>query len=132
MRMILVGLTAALLTACNGMTAGNNASAGNAAAPANTATSAPPLSPGNLVMPGGEEDAGSGAAPGGGEGNDREAMLASCTQEAGAALPPGTDVARLCGCAVDRALAGAQRPAAMRQCATEQNVQLPGSPSREQ
>lgn len=127
MRMILIGLTAALLTACNGMTAGNNTTGGNAAVANNSTAAAPPLSPGNMAMPGGEEDAGGNASAGASQDDvsDREGMLASCTREAGGALPPGTDVARLCGCAVDRAIAGARRPDAMRQCATEQNVRLP-------
>lgn len=128
MRMILIGLTAALLSACN-VPLGNNASTTNAAAPVNNSTAAPPLNQTNMVMPGGEDDAGGGNASAGASEDDvgggREAMLASCTREAGGALPQGTDVARLCGCAVDRALAGARRPDAMRQCATEQNVQLP-------
>jgi hypothetical protein len=125
----MIGLTAALLSACN-VPLGNNASTGNAGAAANNITNAvPPLNQTNMVMPGGEEDAGGGNASAGASEDDvgggREAMLASCTREAGAALPQGTDVARLCGCAVDRALAGARRSDAMRQCATEQNVQLP-------
>ena len=129
MRMILVGLSAALLVGCGGVSVSNNNSGNAAAAPANTTATAPPLNPANMVMPGGEEDAGGGnVSAGGGGGGDRASLLASCTQEAGAALPAGTDVAALCGCAVDRALAGARRADAMRQCATAQNVRLPTGP----
>ena len=53
MRMILVGLSAALLAGCGGVTVTNNAS-GNAAAPANTAAPALPINPENMVLPGGE------------------------------------------------------------------------------
>jgi hypothetical protein len=127
MRMILVGLSAALLASCGGVSVSNNAS-GNAAAPVNSAAPATPTMPGNLVMPGGEDDAGGGNASAGAGGN-RDALLASCTAEARGALPQSVDVARLCGCAVDRHLGGATQSEAMRQCATEQNVALPGGPS---
>lgn len=126
MRKILVGLAAASLAAC-GSPSLNNVSA-NATAPTNSAAPTPaPIAPENIVLPADEGDAaGSGNSSAGRDvGGDRAALLASCTQEAGAALPQGTDVARLCGCAVDRALAGANRGDAMRQCAADQNVQLP-------
>ena len=107
MRLILVSLTAALLASCNGMAVTNNgsgnAAATNAAAPANSSA---PATPGNMVLPGDEGDAGGNSAAAG-DRNSREALLADCTQEAGGALPPGTDAAALCSCAVDRHLAGA-------------------------
>jgi hypothetical protein len=118
-----------LLAGC-GSAATNNAS-GNAAAPSNAITPGAPAMPANLVLPGGEGDAagpGAGGPPGnalGDRGGNREELLASCTAEATAALPAGTDAAGLCGCAVDRALAGVSRGDAMRQCAAERNVQLP-------
>lgn len=127
MRMILLGLSAALLAGCSGAAVTNNSS-GNAAAPANNAAPASPINPANMVLPGGEDDAGgpaNSAAAGGAPSRNREELLAECTDQGSAMLPPGTDVAALCGCAVDRHLAGARRNEAMRQCATEQNVRLP-------
>lgn len=125
MRLILVSLTTALLASCNGMAVTNNgsgnAAATNAAAPANTSG---PATPGNMVLPGGEGDAGGNSAAAG-DRNSRESLLADCTQEAAGALPPGTDAAALCSCAVDRHLAGATQRDSMRQCAAAQNVQLP-------
>lgn len=125
MRMILIGLSAALLAGC-GVAMTNNSS-GNAAAPANTAApanSSAPASPGNMMLPGGEGDAGGNSTAAGGR-NSREALLVDCAQEATGNLPQGTDVARLCGCAVDRHLGGATQSDSMRQCAAEQNVDLP-------
>jgi hypothetical protein len=131
MRMILAGLSAALLAGCGGATIANNSGSGNAAAPVNTAVPSAPINPANMVLPGGEEDAGGPAnrtanstAAGGATGRNREALLAECTDQGRAMLPAGTDVAALCGCAVDRHLAGARRNAAMRQCAAERNVRL--------
>lgn len=125
MRMFLAGLSAVLLAACSGNVTLNNTS-GNAAAPSNAAAPAAPAMPGNMVMPGGEDDAGgNSAAAGGARSGNREDMLAECTQEATGALPAGTDVPGLCGCAVDRVIAGASRADAMRQCAADRNVQLP-------
>lgn len=125
MRMFLVGLAAALLAGCGAVTATN--SSGNATAPGNAAAPATPAMPANMMLPGGESDA---AGPGNGmaTGGDRAQMLAECTQEATAELPAGTDAAGLCGCAVDRVVAGAGRGEAMRLCAAERNVQLPGGP----
>ena len=126
MRMILVGLSAALLAGCGGATIANNSS-GNAAAPANTAAPSAPINPANMVLPGGEEDASGPAnstAADGAPSRNREQLLAECTDQGRAMLPAGTDVAALCGCAVDRHLAGARRNEAMRQCAAEQNVRL--------
>jgi len=129
MRMFLVGLSAALLAGCGSVPANN--SSGNAVAPGNAAAPATPAMPTNMVLPGGEGDAaetGNGMAAGGSGGGNRAQMLAECTQEATSELPAGTDAAGLCGCAVDRVMAGAGRGDAMRLCATERNVRLPGGP----
>ncbi len=125
MRMFLVGLTATLLAGCGAPNAGNGS--GNAAAAGNAAASSGQSMPANMILPGGESDAagpGNGMAAGGG---DRTQMLAECTQEVTSELP-GADAPGLCGCAVDRVMAGAGRGEAMRQCATERNVRLPGAP----
>lgn len=86
MRMILATASLALLAACGGG-ASNNGSA-NGSAPANVA----------------------GAAPGGAADPElvrlRTRLVAGCSGEEGRRAPPGADVARLCGCAVDRLLAG--------------------------
>lgn len=130
MRMILVGLSAALLAGCNTAAVTNNGSSNATAAPANGAAPAqPPINPENMVLPGGEEDAGGPAnssAPAGSANGNRAELLEECTSQGRAMLPQGTDVAALCGCAVDRHLAGTRRNEAMRQCATEQDVRLPG------
>lgn len=129
MRMILVGLSAALLAGCNMAAVTNNGSGNAAAPPANTAAPAQPINPENMVLPGSEEDAGgaaNGSAPAGPANGNRAELLEECTSQGRAMLPQGTDVAALCGCAVDRHLAGTRRNEAMRQCATEQDVRLPG------
>lgn len=114
MRMILATASFALLAACGGG-ASNNGSA-NGAAPANAA----------------------GAAPAGAEAELaalRVRLVAGCSAAEGRRAPAGADMARLCGCAVDRLLAGktaAQLRAtglgdeqqALNACAAEQGVTL--------
>jgi hypothetical protein len=125
MRLILTGLCALALAACNnvGSTA-NTGSEGNDSI-ANAAVSAEPA---NLtVPPTGPVPDGNAVAPGNGSadaGQSREALLADCTSGAPGNVPDGTDVAALCGCAVDKVLAGAGQNESIRQCATEQNVRL--------
>jgi hypothetical protein len=115
MRMILATASFALLAACGGG-ASNNGSA-NGAAPANVAGAAPAAS----------ADAELAAL--------RVRLVAGCGAEEGRRAPPGTDMARICGCAVDRLLAGktaAQLRAtglgneqeALNACAAEQGVTL--------
>jgi hypothetical protein len=115
MRMILATVSLALLAACGGG-ASNNSSA-NGAAPANGAASADP----ELA-------------------SMRTQGIAGCSAEVSHRSPPGTDVARLCGCAVDRLMAGktvAQLHAlrdgseqeALNACAGEQGVTLTARPS---
>lgn len=114
MRMIFVGLAAALLAGCGSglvqIDEGNNTgpAAGNPAAPG--APSAPgtptPIRPGR---------------------NTREATVAACVADLSRSLPPGTNVQALCGCSVDRMIAGTPQMEAVRQCAAEQRVTLPGA-----
>lgn len=124
MRLILTGLAVITLAACNNAgstanTSDSNDSAANAAAgaePANLTMPPAELAPdGNVVAPGNSSAAG---------GQSREALLADCTSGAPGNVPDGTDVAALCGCAVDKVLAGAGQNESIRQCATEQNVRL--------
>lgn len=115
MRMVLAGLMIALFL-------GGGAVADNTTAPApetNAENIMPPDAEGNVTTTVTNSVA-SGAEP------DREALLAECTDQGRAILPAGTNVAALCSCAVDRHLAGAAQFEATRQCATEQNIQLPG------
>ena len=110
MRMILAGLAAALLAGCGGADVANNAAADNAAAPANTAAplDPAPAAPGNAAGP----------------GESREEMIAECSAGAPGNVAEGTDVAALCGCAVDRVIAGSGQREAIRQCAEQQGVRL--------
>ena len=111
MRMIATGLAAVLLAGCGGAEVANNA-AGNAAAPANVAAPVDPAAaaPGNAAA----------ARP----GESREQMIAECSEGAPGNVAEGTDIAALCGCAVDRVIAGSGQNAAVRQCADEQGVRL--------
>lgn len=127
MRIFLVAATAALLAGCGAASTANNSSDNaatvNETLPAEAPVDAVPGSLNNVTEPTGNES----AAAGGGANGSRQEMWLECTVEAGARLPAGTDVAALCNCAVDRVIAGGQRNAAIRQCAAEQNVQLPGN-----
>jgi len=111
MRMILAGLAAALLAGCGGADVANRAAADNAAAPANTAAPVDPApaAPGNAAA---------------GPGESREEMIAECSAGAPGNVAEGTDVAALCGCAVDRVIAGSGQREAIRQCAEQQGVRL--------
>jgi hypothetical protein len=83
MRMILATASLALLAACGGG-ASNNSSA-NGAAPVNAASAAP-TDPELATI--------------------RAQGIAGCSAEVARRSAPGTDAARLCGCAVDRLMAG--------------------------
>lgn len=124
MRLILTGLAAISLAACDNAGSTTNSGDGSGSA-ANAAASAEPA---NLtVPPTGPVPDGNATAPGNSSaagGQSREALLADCTSGAPGNVPDGTDVAALCGCAVDKVLAGAGQNESIRQCATEQNVRL--------
>lgn len=114
MRMILAGVMAALFLGSGGVAD-------------NTVAHAPEADAENMMPTDGEgnvtttvTNTSASAA-----GSDREALLAECTDQGRAILPAGTDVAALCGCAVDRHLAGTAQFEATRQCAAAQNVRLP-------
>lgn len=123
MRLFLTGLAALSLAACGAAdSATNTSSAGNAAdsvlnsaGPAVPATG--PVPDGNEIAPGNS----TGTAAG---GQSRESLLADCTSGAPGNVPEGTNVAALCGCAVDKVLAGSGQNESIRQCAAEQNVRL--------
>ena len=110
MRMIVTGLAAALLAGCGSglvqLDEGNHSgpAAGGTGAP-NTPNNPGPIRPGR---------------------NTREATVAACVEDLGRNLPRGTDLQALCGCAVDRMIAGTPQMEAVRQCAAEQRVTLPG------
>ncbi|MDQ8758118.1 hypothetical protein RCO27_17975 [Sphingosinicella sp. LHD-64] len=127
MRLILTGLALALAACNNAGSAANDSSAdaGNTAPVSATDGAAPA----NLsVPPTGPVPEGNAAAPDNGSatagGQSRAALLADCTSGAPGNVPEGTDVAALCGCAVDKVLAGAGQNESIRQCAAEQNVRL--------
>ncbi|HVQ06969.1 MAG TPA: hypothetical protein VMS43_00895 [Allosphingosinicella sp.] len=110
MRTILATASLALLAACGGGASNNNNNNNSAAA-----------------APAGAEDAEIAAMRGRG--------IAGCSAEVSRRTPPGTDVARLCGCAVDRLMAGktlaqlrqirgGSEQEALNACAGEQGVTL--------
>jgi hypothetical protein len=113
--MMLTTASLALLAACGGGPSDN--SSANGAAPANGATAAPaaPTDPELASM--------------------RAGGVAVCSDETARRSPPGTDVARLCGCAIDRVMAGKtlaqareirgdSEQVALNACAREQAVTL--------
>ena len=122
MRMIVTGLAAALLAGCGsgmvdldniaGPQAGPGAGAGNVAAPAAPGPQSGPQ--GNPMAP----------RPGG--RNTREGTIAACVADLSRSLPQGTNVPALCECSVDRMIGGTPQMDAVRQCAREQSVRLPG------
>lgn len=121
MRMIiLAGLSALLLAGC-----GPTVDIGNLGGPA----AEPGGEQGNAAAPG--PGGGSQSGPLGGQPprpgrNTREGTIAACVADLTRNLPPGTNVPPLCECAVDRMIAGTPQMDAVRQCAREQNVTLPG------
>jgi hypothetical protein len=121
MRIVLAGaltVSLALLAACGG--AASNNSAGNAAA-GNGASAAPaaPTDPQLVAM--------------------RASALQTCGSQLGRMAPPGSDIPRLCGCAVDRLMAGktaeqlrrgnpGDEERVIRACAGELGIALPSQP----
>lgn len=93
MRMIAVGLAAALLAACTASGGGNNQAAVAPGPALNVATGDPA---GNATA--GDEAAGLAAY--------RAEWLEACVGGARDAAPPGTPVERHCGCAIERMMAG--------------------------
>ena len=118
MRIVLVIASLSLLAACGGG-ASNNSSA-NGAAPANgAAAAAGPNDPELASM--------------------RAQGISGCSAEVARRSAPGTDIARLCGCAVDRLIAGrtaaqirqsggGNEQVALNACAGEQGVTLTARP----
>jgi hypothetical protein len=136
MRHLLILAAAALLAGCGGAAAVNDSAAVNGAAADGAVPSTMGTTPltGNLLpSPEGDaaeaaednESAAAGDGPAGAGGQNRAEMLEECTSQARAMLP-GANAGALCTCAVDRVLAGAERRAAVRQCAAQLNVRLPG------
>lgn len=117
MRIFIAGLSAALLAGC-----GNPALIGNMG---NGPATGGPGMPGNLTMPslGGGGGGGNAMGP---SRTSREGMIAECSQDLGRNAPQGTDIAALCTCSVDKMFERVPQRDAVRQCATEQNVALPG------
>jgi hypothetical protein len=106
---ITIGLAAVaslcLLAGCN-KGAGNNSA--NAAAPAaNTAAPA-------------ANAAGPAAASA-----HRDSEIAECSADMSRHLAPGSDVAGLCSCAVDRIAAGGSQRDAVTQCAAQLHITMP-------
>ena len=120
MRMIVIGLAAVLLAGCgSGLV---QIDEGNGAGPETGAAGDPskPAGQGGPAAPG-------APAPTPGVGrSSREATIAECVTDLGRSLPRGTNVPALCTCAVDRMIARMPQRDAVRQCATEQNVRVPG------
>lgn len=107
MRMIVIGFAAALLAGCGGLV---QIDEGNGAGPA-------------AGGPGGQ---GAPAGPIRPARNTREGTIQACVADLGRSLPRETNVQALCECTVDRMIAGTGQMDAVRQCAREQNVTLPG------
>lgn len=113
MRMIVIaGLSAALLAGCGSMV---QIDEGNGAGPAAGG-------PGAQGGPSGPAPA-TPIRPG---RNSREGTIAACLADLSRSLPRGTNVQALCECSVDRMIAGTPQMEAVRQCAAEQRVTLPG------
>ncbi|MGQ0661226.1 hypothetical protein [Sphingosinicella sp.] len=112
MRMFMMGMAAAALAGCQLLTIDEGNGTGPAAGPA----------AGNMAAPGAP---GAPAAPGG-RRNSREVMIADCSVDLGRSLPAGTDITALCTCSVDRMLARVPQRDAVRQCAAELRITLPG------
>lgn len=118
MRILVTGLSALLLAGCSGLVTideagGNGAGAGTG----------DPSKPENAAAPSLGGGGGNGMRP---ARNSREAMIAECAQDLGRSAPRGTDVAALCTCSVERMFQRVPQRDAVRQCAAEQSVQLPG------
>jgi hypothetical protein len=107
---ITIGLTAiaslCLLAGCNKGAANNSA---NAPAPAANVTEPAPAA--NAVTP---------AAP----GFNRENEITECSADMSSHVAPGSDVAALCGCAVDRIQGGARQSDAVTQCAAQLHITM--------
>ena len=110
MRMIITGLSAVLLAGCGSGLVQLDNGGGSAPAPGNIAA---PGAPGRPTGPGPSR-------------TSREGMIAECSADLGRNLPRGTDIAALCACAVDRIFQRVPQRDAVRLCAAEQNVRLPG------
>ena len=112
MRYLLALAPLALLAACGGNQAANNASASSNAANA-SAPAAAPATPAVTMAP---------VAPGLPDGAPVQAakaqMIAECTAEMGRNLPPGSDAAAYCNCAVDAAMSGSGMDQASEACAS--------------
>lgn len=108
MRMIVIGLTALSLAGC-----------GQGLVQIDGGNQAGPAMGGGPGRPGGQ----GGQRPG---APSREGTIAACVQDLSRSLPQGTNVQALCTCTVDRMIAGTGQMDAVRQCATEQNIRLPG------
>jgi len=115
MRIVLVGLSAALLAGCNATPVVNN-SAGNSLMPGNVAA------PGAPAFPGAP---GNGMAPPAISQAQRADMIGECTTELRRGAPAGANVEALCTCSVDGMAAGAPQEQAVRQCAQQQGIVLP-------
>lgn len=125
MRIVLAGaltVSLALLAACGGAASNNsagNAAAGNAAGAAGAAPAAP-TDPQLIAM--------------------RASALQTCGGQLARMAPPGSDIPRLCGCAVDRLMAGktaeqlrrgnpGDEERVIRACAGELGIALPSGPT---
>jgi hypothetical protein len=118
MRMIVTGLAAVLLAGC-----GAYVDIDNLGGPAAGSGAGQPT--GNAAAPGQQRPQGGPMAPRTGRAT-REGTIAACVEDLSRSLPRGTDFQALCTCSVDRMIAGTPQMDAVRQCAREQNVTLPG------
>lgn len=128
MRLIVTGLAAALLAGCGSGLVDIDNMGGPAAAPG----AGSPAAPGGQGPQAGPQGGSPGGPPGNpmtprpGGRNTREGTIAACVADLSRSLPQGTNVPALCECSVDRMIAGTPQMDAVRQCAREQNVRLPG------
>lgn len=115
MRYLIAFTPLALLAACGGDKATSDGAGGVAA---NVASAAPIAPPTAMPGPGAVSDAPAVLAA-------RADMVAECLADAPPNLPAGTDPAALCGCAVDRVMAGSGRREAVEACAANMGATLP-------
>jgi hypothetical protein len=105
MRITVIAFAAVLLAGCGGLVQIDEGNGTGSAGPDGRVAPAGPIRPAR---------------------NTREGTIQACVADLGRSLPQGANVQALCECTVDRMIAGTGQMDAVRQCARDQNVTLPG------